>query len=292
MSLDSYRIFDAVAKHQSFIRAAESINLTPSAVSRSIAALENVLGFQLFIRSRKGVQLTREGEKIIASVRAVLNAEEQLQQLVAQIKGLEQGNVVLGTFSSVCSNWIPDIVRSFRQLYPNIQFHIMQGDYEDVIHWTKAGIVDIGFASLPVGEDLIATPLFEDRLMCVTPKDFIPEHPDFVTIDDIQNKTFVLQREGYNADTIAFIKKHNITIQPEFFIDDDQSILAIVESGLGISVVPELILKKVSYDIKIYPLKPNEFRTIGLITHRRQMLSPAAKKLFDHIVAYVKGIST
>ncbi|MZQ75803.1 MAG: LysR family transcriptional regulator [Peptoclostridium sp.] len=289
MSLYSYKIFDAVAKHQSFIRAAESINLTPSAVSRSIATLEKTLGFRLFVRSRKGVRLTREGESVIASIRSVLNAEEQLQQLAAQINGLEQGTVVIGTFSSVCSNWIPDIIKSFRQLYPNINIHIMQGDYEDVIHWTSVGIVDIGFASLPVSEDLIATPLFEDRLLCITPKNFKSKHPEFVTIDDIQNQTFVLQREGYNADTISFIKKYNLTIQPEFFIDDDQSILAIVESGLGISVVPELILKKVSYDIKIYPLEPNEYRTIGLITQQKQLLSPAAKKLFNHILDHVKN---
>ncbi|TCO69248.1 LysR family transcriptional regulator [Marinisporobacter balticus] len=287
MSLYSYKIFDAVVRHQSFMRAAESVNLTPSAVSRSIAALETSLGFQLFIRSRKGVQLTREGENLIPTVRSVLIAEEQLQQVAAQINGLEQGTVVIGTFSSVCSNWIPGIVKSFRKLYPKIHINIMQGDYEDVVHWTNVGIVDIGFASLPVNEDLHANPLFEDRLLCITPKDFLPKNPQYVTIDDMQNQTFVLQREGYNADTISFIKKYNISIQPEFFIDDDQSILAIVESGLGISVVPELILKKVSFDIKVYPFKPNEFRTIGLITNQKQMLSPATKKLYNHIIAYI-----
>lgn len=287
MSLYSYKTFDAVVRHLSFIKAAESVNLTPSAVSRSIATLESSLGFQLFIRSRKGVQLTREGEKLIPTVRAVLIAEEQLQQIVAQINGLEQGTVVIGTFSSVCSNWLPGIVKSFLKLYPNIHINIMQDDYEDVVHWTNIGIVDIGFASLPVNENLHSTPIYEDRLLCVTPKDFIPKNSQYITIDDIKNQTFVLQREGYNADTISFIKKYNISIQPEFFIDDDQSILAIVESGLGISLVPELVLKKVSFDIKVYPFEPNEFRTIGLITNQKQMPSPATKKLYNHIIDYI-----
>jgi len=125
MSLYAYKIFDAVVKHQSFVRAAESISLTPSAVSRSIASLESNLGFLLFIRSRKGVKLTSEGETLIVYVRSILNGEEQLQQVAAQINGLEKGTVVLGTFSSVCSNWIPNIVKLFRIVFPNIQINIM-----------------------------------------------------------------------------------------------------------------------------------------------------------------------
>lgn len=285
MSLDAYKIFDAVVKYQSFIRAAEIVNLTPSAVSRSIASLENILGFQLFIRSRKGVQLTREGENIIPSIRAIINAEEQLKQVASEINGLERGTVVLGAFSSVCNNWIPTIVQSFKKLYPQINIHIMQGDYNDVVYWALNGIIDLGFASLPVDEGLFSTPLMKDRLLCVTPKNFSPKNSKYVTVEDIQNHPFVIQREGYNADTVALIKKYKLSIQPEFFIDDDQSILALVESGLGISIMPELILKKVSYNINVFPLEPNEFRTIGLIAQQKQLLSPATKKMYDHIIA-------
>ena len=286
MSMDSYKIFDAVVKHQSFVRAAESINLTPSAISRSITSLEKKLGFQLFVRNRKGTKLTHEGENILPLIKAILNAEESLNQYSAEILGLECGTVILGAFSSVCSNWIPDIVKTFKMLYPKIQIQIMQGDYDDVINWTKDGIIDIGFASLPLNDNLNETPLIEDQLLCVTPKDFIAKHPDFVTIDEIQNQSFVLQRDGYNLDTISFIKKNKLVVHPEFFIDDDQSILAIVEKGLGISVIPELILKRLLFDVNIYHFKPNEFRTIGLITKQSQRFSPAAKRLFEHIVEY------
>ena len=74
----------------------------------------------------------------------------------------------------------------------------------------------------------------------------------------------------------------SIVIQCFYF----QSILAIVEKGLGISVVPELILKRLLFDVNIYHFKPNEFRTIGLITKQSQRFSPAAKRLFEHIVEY------
>lgn len=289
MSIFSYQIFDAVAKQQNFLRAAELMNLTPSAVSHSISSLEIKLGFPLFLRSRTGVKLTSEGELMLIHVRAILNCEELLQQEAAQINGLEKGTVVLGTFSSVCANWIPDIVKSFHSLYPNIDINIMQGDYEDVILWAKTGVVNIGFATLPVKEDLVETPLYKDRLLCITPKNFKPVHSKYVTIDDIKDQPFILQREGYNKDTISFIKKYNLSIRPQFFIDDDQSIIAIVESGLGISIVPELILNKVRCNVNVYPIVPNEFRTIGLITQKKQLFSPAVLKMFNHIISYTKS---
>ena len=290
MSLFSYQIFDAVVKQQSFLRAAEQMNLTPSAVSHSISSLENKFGFPLFIRNRNGVKLTSEGQALLIHVRSILSSEEQLLQEAAQIIGLEKGTVSIGTFSSVCINWIPDIVKSFRKLYPNIDINIMQGDYEDVLFWTKTGAVDIGFATLPVKEDLAATPLHKDRLLCITPRDFRPSHPEYVTIDDIKDESFILQREGYSTDTMAFIKKYDLSVRSQFFIDDDQSIIAIVQSGLGISIVPELILNKSSCDVNIYPIEPNEFRTIGLVTPKKQSMSPATSKMYDHIREYISKI--
>lgn len=289
MSLFSYKIFYTVAKQQSFLKTAEKLYLSPSAVSHSIASLETKLGFPLFIRNRSGVKLTSEGEIILTHVRTILNSEEQLQQEAAQINGLSKGTVIIGTFSSVCINWIPDIINSFKILYPNIIINIMQGDYEDVISWTKNGIVDIGFSTLPTANNLIATPLYKDRILCITPQNFKPKHSTFVTIDDIKDKSFILQREGYSADTTSFIKKHNLSIRPQFLIHNDQTILTMVENGLGISIVPELILNKTHYNINIYPIEPNEFRTIGMVTQKKQFLSPATKKMFDHILLYIKN---
>jgi len=289
MSLLSYNIFDAVARKQSFLEASKILNLTPSAVSHSISSLESKLGFQLFIRSRNGVKLTSEGELILAHARAVLHSEEQLQQEAAHINGLEKGTVVIGAFSSVCINWIPDIAKSFRDLYPNIEINIMQGDYEDVLNWTKTGVVDIGFSTLPVKGDLEETPLYRDRLLCITPKDYKPVHSTYVTIDDIKEQPLIVQQEGYNLDTMNFIKKHNLSVRPQYIIDDDRAILAIVESGLGISIVPELILNKVNLNVNVYPIETNEFRTIGLVTQKKQLLSPATLKMYDHIISYIKS---
>lgn len=289
MSLFSYRIFDAVAKQESFLKAAETLSITPSAVSHSIASLETRMGFSLFTRSRNGVKLTSEGERLLLHVSALLNCEERINQEAAQICGLEKGNVVIGTFNSVCINWIPDIIKNFRSLYPSINISVMQGDYEDNIYWAKMGITDIGFATMPAPENLTVTPINKDRLLCITPKKFKPANPGYVTIDDIRNESFILQREGSNADTNAFISKYKLSVRPQFCLEDDLSIIAMVESGLGISIVPELVLNKVQFDINIYPIRPEEYRTIGILTNKIKVLSPAALKMYNTIISYLES---
>lgn len=289
MSLFSYYVFNTVVKQKSFLRAAEVISITPSAVSHSIASLEKRLGFPLFNRKKTGVQLTVEGERLLVHVRAILNCEEQLQQEVAQILGLDNGIVRIGTFNSVCANWIPGILTSFRSLYPNIGISISQGGYEDIVDWVKTGSADIGFVTLPIKENLLTTSLYKDRLLCITPKNFKPSDPNYVTIDDIKNEPLICQREGYDADTIAIFKKYNLSIRPQFQIVDDQSIIAMVESGLGISIIPELVLNKLDCNVNVYPIEPGEYRTIGLLTQGKQFLSPATLRMYHHICTYIKN---
>jgi DNA-binding transcriptional LysR family regulator len=289
MSLFSYHIFEAVAKQQSFLRAAEVLNLTPSAISHSIASLESKFGFPLFIRSRSGVHLTKEGESLLIYIRSLLNCEEQLDQVIGEINGLEKGTVRIGAFNSVCANWIPDIIKSFLSIYPNININIMQGGYDDITSWLKSGNIDIGFSTLPIFDSLTVTPLNKDRLLCITPKTFNPRNPKYVTIDDIKDEHFIMQCDGNNIDTKIFIDKYNLSIHSQFYIEDDQSIIAMVESGLGISIVPELVLNKFYCDVNVFPLEPNEFRTIGLITNKKQSLSPATLKLYNHILSYMKS---
>lgn len=290
MSFFSYKIFYCAAKEQSFIRTAEIMNLTPSAVSHSISSLEKNLGFTLFLRTKSGVKLTTDGHSMLYHIKKILECEENLQKDAFLINGLEKGTVSIGAFSSVCLSWIPDIINSFKLTYPNITISVLQGDYNDVISWVKSGLVSIGFATLPVGDNLIETPLYEDELLCISPKNFEPQNYNYITISDIQNQSFILQRDGYNRDTLCFIKKHNLSLNSHFFIDDDQSIIKFVEYGFGLSIVPKLILEQKKCDINMYPFFPAEYRTIGLITQKKQNLSPAAIELFNHIVLFAKNL--
>ena len=150
MTLLVYQVFKTVADIGSFHKAADLLGLTPSAISHTISSMEKELGFSVFTRNKSGVTLTNYGEHILPYVNAVLNSEESLKQAIADFNGLKQGKVKVGCFSSVCTNWMPEIIKSFEKEYPNIWIEVFEGTYDDVNYWIKNGVVDFGFLSTSI----------------------------------------------------------------------------------------------------------------------------------------------
>lgn len=152
MTLLSYQVLKTVADQGSFRKAAELLGLTPSAVSHAVSSMEKELGFFVFNRGKNGVMLTNYGERLLPYVNAVLNSDESLQQAVAEFNGLKQGRIKIGCFSSVCTNWMPELIHAFAKSYPAIEMEIFQGTYDDVSYWIKNGVVDVGFCPYPAPE--------------------------------------------------------------------------------------------------------------------------------------------
>lgn len=107
MNLAKYQALLSVVESGSLTAAAAQLGLTQSAVSHSINSLEEELGFAVIKRSRAGVKLTNEGERLLPAVRGLLNSAEQLSQVTAAIRGLDSGLVRIGTFTSVAVHWLP-----------------------------------------------------------------------------------------------------------------------------------------------------------------------------------------
>jgi DNA-binding transcriptional LysR family regulator len=284
-----YHIFAAVAEEKSFIRAAEKLCLSPPAVSHAVAKMEKECGLNLFYRDRKGARLTPDGARLLPRVRAILHDKEKLEQEITSARGLEKSCVCIGTFNSVCVNWIPDIVNSFRERFPNIFINICQGGYNDVLEWLQTGVADMCFVSLTIiNENIEFVPLFRDQIMCVTDKNFQPRDPGFVTIDDIRDQTFVCQGNGDDAETDALLNYYLLPINSFFSVDNDDAVISLVESGCGISLLPELVLRKIVHTASVYPFEPPRFRTIGLATLKKKPLSITASKMHRHIQDFFK----
>ena len=122
MTLLTYQVFKTVTEQGSFRKAADLLGLTPSAVSHAVSSLEAELGFCVLNRAKSGVTLTNYGERLLPYVNAVLNSDESLQQAISEFNGLKQGKVKVGCFSSVCTNWIPELIHSFHEEYPDIDW--------------------------------------------------------------------------------------------------------------------------------------------------------------------------
>ncbi|WP_412989522.1 LysR family transcriptional regulator [Pediococcus siamensis] len=279
----SYEIFSKVVITQNFGQAAKALNVTPSAVSHAISQLESDLGFPLFIRNRTGVELTPDGAQILPVIQHILNSEAQLQQVADQIRGLNSGTIRIGAFSSVCINWLPTIIQRFKKKYPGVEVTITQGTFSEIAEMTRIGSVDIGFATLPVDNQLQTEALVEDPIFCVTPADFIPQNKTYMTTDDIGDYHFILQQVDYDRDTKKTLDRYNVAPNAITYSIDDQSILSMVESGLGFGILPQLALQKLTGDVNIYPFSHQYNRTICLSVNKTQADAPSTKLMLQEI---------
>lgn len=288
MSLNAYRIFCTVAEEKSFFRAAEILYLTPSAVSHSISTLEDKFGFALFFRNRTGAKLTSDGERLLPYIRNVLECEERLQQEADRVQGFMSGTVRLGAVSSICNNWLPDILTTFREKFPQIEVHIIQEGYEPLLAGARSGALDMAFTSIYANESLMTTPLHRDPLLCVTPPNYKPANGVSIGLDDLLRNDLILQRESTDYDTVSLFRQRNFPVKPKHRLEDDGTILNMVQSGFGICIVPNLVYLGIPCNVGAYPLEGSEYRTLGLVMQEKKLLTPAIAQMYDHIVSFMK----
>lgn len=287
MTLTFCHIFNMIVRHGSFVKAAEALSMTPSAVSHAVADAEAAVGFLLFNRTKKGVTLTENGKELYASVLQMLQSEESLTQKIDQLNGLRQGTVGLGVFNSVCTNWMPEIFRRFHDAYPAIQINIYEGSYDDVIYWIKNGFVELGFLSTTCTTELAVDARYTDPLVCIVPDDFPNREAGVITLAEMQDQRFIIQREGSDADVQMLFHKYDFKYQTSCQVLDDLSIMTMIACKQGISIMPMLTAKGLDQQVKMLRIVPEEHRQIGLAALDLRKLSPAAKELYACINAFM-----
>ena len=289
MSLQKYEIFLRTLETGSVSRAAEDLGLTQSAVSHALTSLEEQFGFPVLKRSRSGVRLTEEGKKVLPSVRAILSAEMQLQETVSSIHGLSTGTIRIGTFTSVAVHWLPSILKAFQAAHPHIRFKLLNGDYHDVEQWLEEGAVDLGFVSLPTRAPGKVIPLMKDRLLVILPKDHPLANLPCFPISFAKQESFISLLESSDQDLRRALDAEDIRPNVRFVTKDDYAIIAMVEQGLGIAIMPELLLQGRRDNIAALELKPQASRTIALAVTESGRQSPATRLFADFVVSQVKG---
>lgn len=287
MTLLSYQVLKTVADQGSFRKAAELLGLTPSAVSHAVSSMEKELGFFVFNRGKNGVMLTNYGERLLPYVNAVLNSDESLQQAVAEFNGLKQGRIKIGCFSSVCTNWMPELIHAFAKSYPAIEMEIFQGTYDDVSYWIKNGVVDVGFLSVSSAGEIPIVPLYKDPLLCVVPKG-LRTRQGRMEVEELREYQFVTQRESTDADIQNFMKEHDLNVTSNYHVVDDLSTVAMVAHGFGICLMPEMVMQDIPYEVDCFHLKEDAYRIIGLAVLDFEAMAPAVRMFYEQVVKNYK----
>lgn len=283
MNILKYMAFIRTVEYGSFTKAAEMLHYSQSGISRMINDLEKEWKVTLLERSRAGVRLTSDGTKLLPYAKSLCDEYWKLQTEVDELNGLQSGLIRIGTFSSVATHWLPHIIKAFQKDYPNIDYELLLGDYTEIEEWIASGRVDCGFLRLPTKPKFETFFLEQDRLLVVLPETHPLADCEKFPISALSGAPFMLLEKGAKADISELLERSGVTPKIHLTTWDDYAVMSMVESGLGISIIPELILRRIPYHIITKELDVPAYRNIGLALRSKKTASLAVKRFLEYL---------
>ncbi|WP_077597488.1 LysR family transcriptional regulator [Olsenella urininfantis] len=283
-SIQKCQAFLETVRCGSFTRAAEALRYSQSGVSRMVADLERDWGVVLLERGRAGVRLTEEGKSLLPFAEALCESSRRLQMQVDGLNGLDVGSIRIGTFSSVATHWLPRVIERFQRDYPNIEYELLMGDYAEIQQWLAEGRVDLGFLPfVPSLELFVAYKLEEDELLAVLPEGHELACAEGVPVEQLCEGPFIMLEKSGDDEVSSIFASRSLEPRVRFTTFDDYAIMSMVESGLGVSILPALILRRSPYRLAVRQLEPRVFRSIYAVLRKKERLPLAAERFVTYL---------
>lgn len=283
MDIQKFHAFLKTIETGSITKAAEALSYSQSGISRMIQELERELGLPLMERGRGGVHLTSEGIKLLPQIKALCSAHQSLLQQADDLKGLETGLIRIGTFSSAATHWLPNIIKAFQRDYPNIEYELLLGDYKEIEGWIQEGRVDCGFLRLPTLPELDTIFLEQDDFLGILPAEHPLANAECIPMEALCQEPFLLLEKDKNTETSELFRQQDLTPDVHFTTWDDYAVLSMVECGLGVSLLPRLILRRNPYKVAIKELETPIHRNIGFALRNRNTAPLAVKRFLEYL---------
>ncbi len=284
-NIQKYQAFLQTVRLGSITRAARSLDYSQSGVSRMVADLERAWGVSLLERGHGGVRLTAEGERLLPFVEEVCEGARRLSMQVDDINGFETGTVRIGTFSSVATHWLPRIIKRFQRDFPNIEYEMLLGVFPEIERWCEEGRVDLGFLPYaPAPASLGARWLEDDELLAVLPEGHeLATTSAPVPLARLCEEPFIMLEQSGDEEVRSVFARAGLTPRVRFTTFDDYAIMSMVESGLGLAVLPALILRRNPYHVAVRQLDPVAHRSINVVYRDLDRLPLAAKRFLGYL---------
>lgn len=282
--MNRFDAFIKILETGSFTKAAHELGYTQSAISQMVSSLEKELATKLIIRSRKGIELTPDGQEFLPYIRKLYNSYRELTEKSKELQGLQEGVIRIGTFSSVSSSWLPDLIKNFKKNYPMVKFELLQGQYTSIAQLIKEGSVDFGFVIPDAVDDLNVISIKRDEMLAILPCNHKLSKMEWVTMKQLSNEPFILLDEGQLSVPLKYFEKYKLQPNIQFRVYDDYTIMSMVEIGLGIAILPEYTLNKNTYTIVKKKINPPIVRTVGIAMKEKETLPIASRNFIDYII--------
>ena len=224
---------------------------------------------------------------VLPKMQEILQKDRELTELIGDIRSADAGTVRLGAFTSVAVHWLPGMIRTFQSAHPKAELKMFNGDYHDMEQWLREGEVDLGFVTLPAPEGMRTIPLTQDPLVAIMPKNHRLAQLEEIPIQELGEDPFISLLQSSAYDIHRALDNAGVRPNIKFTTKDDYAILAMVEQGLGISIVPQLLIQGRTQNLAVRPLKPRASRTIALAIPEGKPL-PVVEAFAQTAVAWVK----
>ena len=278
MSVSKYKVLLTAVDMGTLSGAAAKLGYTQSGLSHMMNALEDEFGFSIIQRGHYGIKLTPAGERIISKVRQIVMCEESLENEIEMVKSYGDNALRIGAFSSMAGTWLPVIMERFNQEFPDVVVQIQMGTVDELYGGLDDGKYDFCFGTKNNRYNFKWYPLDNDRFYAILPKDY-PEDNDVFRITHFNGTKFLMPGLGFDDDISAVFSQYNVRpfVTPTYV--DDPAIISMVEHGLGISMLSELIISGRGEGIKALPIVPEVSRTLALAVKHDKVLTLPMKRL-------------
>ncbi|MDD2956771.1 MAG: LysR family transcriptional regulator [Oscillospiraceae bacterium] len=288
MNIKKYEAFVRAVERGSLSKAAEELGYTQSGISHMMQSLEEELGFPLMVRTSTGILPNTEGEVLLPIIRQLLSTNEALEQYIAKIKGADTGRIRIAAFSSVATYWLHTILRDFQKDYPHVEVQIVEGGANTIEAMMDNREADLCLYTGGEKRSFDWIPLCEDQLLVLLP----PEHPlaneTAVALDAIMNEQFIMPMDGYDYEVHHILDQLDQYPYIRFSSCGDYAIISMVEKGLGVSIMADLLLRNYHNNAVALPLDPPQYRMIGMGVPQLKTVSPVTRRFMEYVQAYVQ----
>ena len=290
MNIRKYEAFVRAVERGSLSKAAEELGYTQSGISHMMQALEEEIGFPLMVRTSAGIKPNNEGQMLLPAIRELLGASEALEQYIAKIKGVDTGHITIACYASIAAYWLPTIIANFQKNFPNVEVEIVEAGSRRIEQLMEERQADLCIYAGGEGKNFEWVPLKSDRMLVLVP----PEHPltakENVTPQMLEKEKFIAPMKLYDGEVYDILSTFPVQPEKAFSACSDYAIINMVRQGLGVSILPELLLQNYSGGATALELDPPRSRMLGLGVPQMKAASPVTRNFIKYVQEYVKEL--
>lgn len=290
MNIRKYEAFIRAIEKGSLSKAAEELGYTQSGISHMMHSLEDEVGFSLLVRTSSGIVPNTEAKQLLPIIRQLLNTNESLEQHIAKIKGADVGRIRVAAFSSVAIYWLPSIISAFQKDYPDVEIQIIEGGANEIDTMMENREVDLCIYTGGGTRGFEWIPLCRDGLLGVFPGDHPLTKVNAVPVGAFEKEQFIMPMKGYDYEVHHILDQLDDYPNIRFSACNDYAIISMVTEGLGVSILPELVLRNYRNCAVTKRLDPPQYRTVGMGVPQLRTVSPVTHNFMRYITSYVKDV--